>query len=82
MTGSVYDIDPVALVAEIGILRCNRNAPLLFQIHRIHEAFGNILIFPKYPTLFEHLVYQRGFSMINMGDNGDISDFALIHLAS
>jgi hypothetical protein len=41
-----------------------------------------MLIFPKHPTLFEHLVYQRGFSMINMGDNGDIPDFALIHLAS
>jgi hypothetical protein len=39
-----------------------------------------MLIFPKHPTLFEHLVYQRGFSMINMGDNGDIPDFALIHL--
>jgi hypothetical protein len=50
--------------------------------HGIHEAFGNMLIFPKQSTLFEHLVYQRGFSMINMGDNGDISDFALIHLAS
>ena len=41
-----------------------------------------MLVFPEHPAMFEHLVYQRGFSMINMGDNSDISDFALIHLAS
>jgi hypothetical protein len=79
MSGRIDDVDPKALVVKGGIFGCDSDASFPLQINGVHEAFGNMLIGPEHPALFEHLVHKGGFPMIHMGDNGDISDGILFH---
>ncbi len=76
MTGGIHDVDVVILVFESGVLGLDGNALLAFEVHRIHDALlgGLRLIGAKSARLFEQAIDEGRLAMVNMGDNGDISD--------
>ena len=84
MSGSIYHIQNILLsvlriIDNPACLRLDGNAALPFQFHIIQNL---ALHFPAGQQT-RHLynpVRQRGFSVINMGHNTEISDFALIYL--
>src|ERR1700760_1641571 len=73
MTWRIHNVDMVSLVFEGGILRLNRNPFFLFEIHRVHDSFFDLLICPESARLPKQLVHQGGLSMINMGYNCNIT---------
>ena len=55
------------------VLGENRDAALALQIIRVHDALGNLLIGAESAGLAEHGVHERGFAMVDVGDDGDIA---------
>ena len=76
VAGCIDDIDMHALVIHRAVLCQNGNATLLFQIVAVHDALGDMLVGGKCAGLAEQLVHHGGFAVVDVGDNGDIADFA------
>ena len=55
------------------VLCQNCNAAFPFQSAAVHDTVLNGLIGTEYTALLEHLVYQSGLAMVNVGDDSDIS---------
>ena len=56
------------------MLRQNRDAALTLEIVRVHHALGHGLVVAKHARLPQHGVDQSGFAMIDVSDDGDVSD--------
>ena len=56
-----------------GVLRQNCDAALFFKIIGIHHPFCRRLAAVQGTGLPQQLVYQRGFAVIDVGDDGDIA---------
>ena len=52
------------------IFRQDGDAALPFEIHGIHDPFGDLLVFPEGAALTKHAVQERGLSMVDVGDDG------------
>ncbi len=76
VAGRVHDVDVIILVFERGVLGADGDALFLFQIHRIHQAFflGFVLVCAEGAGLLEEAVHERGLAVVNVRDDGDISN--------
>jgi hypothetical protein len=66
------DLDPVPLHG--GVLGQDGDPPLLLEGVRVHDPLLHLLVVAKDPGLAEHLVDQGGLAMVNVGDDGDVSN--------
>ena len=74
MAGSVHNIDFGIFVHDRSVFGENGDAAFPFDVVGVHDTFGHGLPFPEYTALFQQFIHQRGFAMIYMGNNGNISD--------
>ena len=74
----VHDVDLGVLVVDSGVLCQNGNAPLPLQVARVHDPVYGGLVLPVDAALLEHLVYQGGLAVVNVGNNGYVSDFFVL----
>ena len=76
VAGRVHDVDVVILVFERGVFGADGDALFLFQIHRIHQAFLRrlVLVGAEGAGLLEQTIHERGLAVVNVRDDGDISD--------
>ncbi len=80
VAGGVDDVDLDLLVgigiphADRGVFGQDGDPALALQIVGIHHPFGNLLVFPKGVGLAQQAVDQRGFAMVDVGDDGDIAN--------
>src|SRR5690606_18575799 len=72
----VDDVDVRALVFNGTVLGQNRNAALFFEVIRVHDPFRNRLIFAEGAGLTQQLVDQGSFTVIDVGNNGDVAQGA------
>src|SRR5213078_1139275 len=77
VTRCIDDVDPVTLPLKSCILRTNRDSFFALEIHRIHHALLDFLIGAKRPRLAQQLIDQRSLAVIDVRNDGDITD--LIH---
>jgi hypothetical protein len=79
MSGGINDVDLHHLVGSGvkhhngRILGQNGNAAFAFEVIGIHHALFNVLIIAESMGLSQQTINERGFAMIDVGDNGDIS---------
>ena len=59
------------------ILGKDSDASLAFQIIRIHHALDDGFVGAKNAALPEHGIHQRGFAVVDVGDDGDIAYFVI-----
>ncbi len=71
----VNDVDPIPVPLECRILRANGDSFLTLEVHRVHHAFLDLLIGPKCAGLPQQLIDQRCLAVINVRNDGDITDF-------
>ncbi|MNL09801.1 hypothetical protein D3C87_1305750 [compost metagenome] len=76
MARSVHDIDVRAVVFDSTVLREDRDPAFLFQVVRVHHALNHLLVFAEGTCLAQELVDQGGLAMIDVGDDGDVTDGA------
>ena len=73
MARGVDDVDFRSLVVNCCIFGKNGDSTLTLDIVRVHDTFLNLLVGTEDTALFQKLVYQCGFTMIDMGDDGNVS---------
>ncbi len=73
----VDDVDAGALPIDRGGLGENGDAALALEVVGIHRAFDLALVFAIDAGLLQQPVDQRGFAVVDVSDDGDVSQ---IHL--
>ena len=73
MSRSINDIDPVVIPAKRRVLRENGNTAFFFQVIGVHDALDFAEAFTQRAGLFQQFVHQCGFAMVDMGNNGYVS---------
>ncbi len=73
VAGSVHDVDLGLAVLDGGVLGQNGDAALALEVIGVHDAIHRLLILAVGAALLEHLVHQRGLAVVDMGDDGHIS---------
>ena len=79
MSRSVNDVDFRVPVTNTDIFCEDRDSPFAFEIVVVKETFVHFLIFAEEFGLFDDLVNERGFAMVDMCDDGDVSD--VLHIS-
>ena len=73
----IDDVDFIVFIANGGVLGKNGDAALPLQVAGVHHALHRCLIFPVDAALLQHFVHQGGLAVVNVGNDGNISDFIL-----
>ena len=73
MARRVDDIDLHIAILNGGVLGQNGDAALPLQVAGVHDPVLDFLVFPESAALLEHLVHEGGLAVVNVGDDGDIS---------
>ena len=68
-----------AFVIESAVFGRDGDAAFLFEVVGVHKAFIDLLIVSEGACEFEQLVNQRGFAVVNVGDDGDVANLVLLH---
>jgi hypothetical protein len=74
---SVNDVDLGAVVSNGGVLSENRDAAFFFQWIGVHDKHPNVLMSAEHMPLLEQGIHQSSLPMIDVGDNGNVSDFVV-----
>jgi hypothetical protein len=62
-----------------GVLRVDRDALLLLEVHRVHDALLDAAwLARKTPPSLQELVDEGGLAVVDVGDDGDVAD-VLVH---
>ena len=80
MTWSIDDIDFYVLIMNCGVFGENRNAALTLNIVGVHDTFLDFLVFTENTALFQKLVNKCCFTVIDMGDNGHVTNIFTLGL--
>ena len=78
VAGRIDDVDPGVVPNQRGRLGEDGDAALALEIVRIHRALGHALVLAERARLLQKPVDQRGFAVVDMGDDGDVAE---IHVA-
>ncbi|MNR17030.1 hypothetical protein D3C85_1336690 [compost metagenome] len=76
VTRGVNDVDVHTFILDGGVFGQNGNATLFFKIVGVHYTFVNLLVFTESTGLTQQLVNQRGLAVVNVGDNGDVTNLS------
>ena len=71
---SIDDIDLGVMEEERGIFGKDSDAALALEVVGIHDAFDDSLVGAEDAALFEHTVDESGFTVVDVGDDGDIAN--------
>ncbi|MNL17871.1 hypothetical protein D3C87_1389920 [compost metagenome] len=69
----VHDVDVVAVPVDGGVFRQNGNTALFFLVVGVHHALVVELVALQGAGLTQEFVYQGGFTMVNVGNDGDVA---------
>ncbi len=74
MTRCVHDVDLDVFISHARVLRADRNASFALKVHRVHDALAHFSDIPVRMRLAQNRVHERGFPVIHVRDNRDVSD--------
>ncbi len=74
VAGSVDNIDFHAFINHRNVLGENGDAAFAFQVVVVQDEVSKVFGLPHQVGLVNHAVHERGFAMVNMGDDGNVSD--------
>jgi hypothetical protein len=74
VAGGVDDVDLGVLELDSGVLGQDGDAPLLFQLVRIHDSLGKGFVGTEGAGLAQHCVHEGRLAVVDVGDDGDVSD--------
>ena len=75
----IHDVDFGIAVLNGGVLGQNGDAPLPLQVAGVHDPVHGLLALPVHAALLEHLVHQGGLTVVDVGNDGDVSQFLVLH---
>ena len=75
----VDDVDLRPAIHDRGVLRHDRDAALAFELVRVHDALGDLLIVTEDVALAQHGVDQRRLPVVDVRDDRDVADIGPAH---
>ena len=75
----IDNVDLGVAVADGGVFSEDRDAALTLEVVRIHNAVDDLLIFAVHAALLEHFVDEGGLAVVDVGDDGYIAKFFILH---
>ena len=69
----VDDVDPGVAPGDGGVLRQDGDAVLALEVDRVHDALDDRLVLAEGAGLPEHGVDERGLAVVDVGDDGEVS---------
>jgi len=79
VAGGVDDVDLDAAPAKARILGQDGDAALAFEVARVHDPLGDLLVVAESAALPQHEVHERGLAVVDVGDDGDVTDVRTWH---
>ena len=70
----IHDVDLGAVPPHGGVLGQDGDAPLPLQRVGVHHPLLHLLVGPEGPRLPEHLIHQGGLAVIDVGDDGQVTN--------
>ena len=64
----------VVAVPDGGVLGEDRDALLALEVHRVHDALGDVLVLAERAGLPEHRVDERRLAVVDVRDDRDVAD--------
>ena len=85
VAGGVDDVDRHAVgdagvegrlpgVPDGGVLREDRDALLALEVTAVHGPLGDVVVLAERPGLPQHLVDEGGLAVVDVGDDGDVTE--------
>ena len=74
VAGGVDDVELDAAVVDRGVLGEDRDPLLALEVHRVHHPLGDVLALAEGAGLPQHLVDQGRLAVVDVGDDGDVSE--------
>ena len=74
VAGGVDDVDLNAVVANARDFGQDGDAALALEIVGIHHSFDVLFVYAKDAALVEHGIHEGGLAMVDVRDDGDITD--------
>ncbi len=74
VAGGVDDVELHPAVMQGGVLGQDRDPLLALEVHRVHHPLGDLLALAKRPRLPQQGVDQGGLAVVDVGDDGDVSE--------
>ena len=74
VTGRVDDVDLQPAVANRRVLGEDRDALLAFDVHRVHDSLGHVLVLTEGAGLPEHGVDESRLAVVDVSHDGDVAD--------
>ena len=75
----IDNVDLGVAVADGGVFSKDRDAALSLEVVRVHDAVDDLLIFAVHAALLEHFVDEGGLAVVDVGDDGYIAKFFILH---
>ena len=75
----IDNVDLGVAVADGGVFGEDRDAALTLEVVRVHDAVDDLLIFAVHAALLEHFVDEGGLAVVDVGDDGYIAKFFILH---
>ena len=69
----------VRRVADGRVLGHDGDALLALEVHRVHDALGDLLVVAEGAALPQQLVDEGGLAVVDVGDDGDVAEVGLLH---
>ncbi|MNT08147.1 hypothetical protein D3C72_1428790 [compost metagenome] len=73
MSWGIHDVDAVVFPINGGVFCEDGNPTLFLQIVGVHYAFGGFYTLSESTGLLQQLINQGGLTMVNVGNNGDVT---------
>ena len=80
VSGGVDDVDLGALIVDGCIFCQDGDASLALEVPVIHDALLHVLVVAEGAALLKHLVNQGGLAVVDVRDDGDISQIVSDHV--
>jgi hypothetical protein len=77
VAGGIDDVDGDVFPVEGGVFGLDGDAFFFFEVHRVHGAFFHGLVGAVHAAFAQQFVHERGFAVVNVGDNADIANLAV-----
>ena len=79
MARRIDDVDLDVVVHDCRVLGQDRDTALTLDIAGVHDTLCNLLIGTENVTLLEHCIDQRRLTMVDVGNNRNISQLVIGH---
>ncbi len=75
VSGGVHDVDAVIVPFDRGVFREDGNPAFAFLVIAIHDQVAGVVAAVEGAGLTQQLVNHGGFTVVYVGDNGNITQF-------